>query len=222
MSRQLSFVFLFVCTGPLLAQSPSPTPGKTPAPPAQRVHSSGAGFSYGLPADWDVVESKSSSPDVQHQVEKQATSEAEKRGINCAQIVLTARHGDPASMVVVVALPFDCFGEQLSEKDLLGFAQGASEGITNSFDISEPVYGTYSLGSHSMWIERSKGSLKSEPELQYTVETVCSVLKKGAVCWLAMAADKEGLATFEGGAVTLDGDAQPALVPATAFEKKPS
>jgi hypothetical protein len=57
--------------------------------------------------------------------------------------------------------------------------------------------------------------------MNYTVETVCSVLKKGAVCWMAMAADKAGLQTFENGAVTLDGEVPAALVPATAFQKKP-
>jgi hypothetical protein len=57
--------------------------------------------------------------------------------------------------------------------------------------------------------------------MNYTVETVCSVLKKGAVCWMAMAADKAGLQTFENGAVALDGEVPAALVPATAFEKKP-
>ncbi len=79
-----------------------------------------------------------------------------------------------------------------------------------------------SLGTHSMWIERSKGALKEHSELQYTVETVCTILKKGAVCWMALGADKDGLTIFESGAVNLDGDAQPALVPATAFDKKPS
>jgi len=56
--------------------------------------------------------------------------------------------------------------------------------------------------------------------VKYTVETVCSVLKKGAVCWMTMAANQDALQTFENGAVKLDGEAPATLVPASAFAKK--
>jgi hypothetical protein len=159
---------------------------------------------------------------VQQKVETEATSEDEKKGAACIQVALTARHGTPASVVVVVALPFDCFGQQMTEKDLPGFASGASEGLKKTFDISNPVHGAYVMGSHNLWIERATGNLKGHPEVQYTVETVCSILKKGAVCWMDMSADDAALEVFEHGSVTLDGEAPAALVPATAFDKKPS
>jgi hypothetical protein len=124
-------------------------------------------------------------------------------------------------VVVVVALPFECFGQTMTEKDLPGFASGASEGLKNTFDISSPVYGAYTLGSHSMWAERAIGTVKDHPEIKYTVETVCGVLKKGAVCWMTAAADDAGLQAFEQGSVTLDGEAASVLVPATGFDKKP-
>ena len=110
----------------------------------------------------------------------------------------------------------------MTDKDLPRFARGASEGLKNTFNISAPVYGAYSLGSHSLWIERAKGTLIDRPEVQYTVETVCSILKKAAVCWMAMAADNAELQTIERGAVVLEGEAPVALVPETAFDKKPS
>jgi hypothetical protein len=216
MDLRFPIATLLLCAVSIAAQGPEA------APATPQVHTSEPGFSYSVPSDWEVVDTRPSAPVVRHQVEKDATSEAERRGIHCVQIALTARHGSPASVVVVVALPFDCFGQTMTEKDLPGFAQGAAEGLTQTFDISDPVYGAYSLGTHSMWIQRSRGAAKGHPELQYTVETVCTILKKGAVCWMALGADKEGLAIFEKGAVSLDGDAQPVLVPATAFEKKPS
>jgi hypothetical protein len=228
MNLRLLIPALLLSAASIAAQTPAAAPAKGDLPakadasPTPQAHTSELGFSYSVPSDWEVVDTKPSLPVVQQQVEKNATSEAEKRGINCVQIALTARHGSPASVVVVVALPFDCFGQTMTEKDLPGFAQGAAQGLTQTFDISDPVYGAYSLGTHSMWIERSKGALKEHSELQYTVETVCTILKKGAVCWMALGADKDGLTIFESGAVNLDGDAQPALVPATAFDKKPS
>ena len=73
-----------------------------------------------------------------------------------------------------------------------------------------------------MWIERAKGTPHDNPNAAFTVEIACSLLKKGAVCWLALAADDAGLQTFEHGLVTLDSEAPIALVPADAFAKKPS
>jgi hypothetical protein len=80
----------------------------------------------------------------------------------------------------------------------------------------------YALGTHRLWIERAKGSLKGHLETQYTVEIACSMLKKGAACWMTMAADEASLRAFERGRVTLDGEAAAPLVPSTAFDKAPS
>jgi hypothetical protein len=193
-----------------------------PAPAAPLQHASSLGFSYSVPSDWEVVDSQGKLPGVREQADKNASSDAEKKGLACVQIALTARHGEPASVVVEVALPFDCFGEAMTEAELPGFASGASEGLKQSFDIGEPVTANYSLGSHTMWIERAKGTPKGHPEVPYTVEITCGLVKKAAVCWMAMAADDAALRTFERGGVTLDGESSPALVPATAFDKKPS
>lgn len=214
---------LFVLSGAsLVAQAPASAPVPAPPATASQSHASDLGFSYSVPSDWEVVDAQPTLPIVKEQANKNVSSEEEKKGLACVQIALTARHGDPSSVVVEVALPFACFGQEMSEKDLPGFATGASEGLKQTFDIGEPTYGAYSLGSHSMWIERAKGTPKGHPELPYTVEIACSLLKKAAVCWMAMAADEAALSAFERGAVTLDGEAVSALVPATAFDKKPS
>ncbi len=176
-----------------------------------------------MPGDWEVVDSQATLPIAKQQADQNAATEAEKKGLACVELALTARHGDPASVIVEVALPFACFGQEMSENDLPGFASGASEGLKQSFDFGEPVYGTYSLGSHSMWIERAKGAPKGHPEIPYTVEITCSLLKKAAVCWMTMAADDGALKTFEYGAVTLDGEPPIPLVPAAvSFTKNPS
>jgi hypothetical protein len=195
---------------PLVAQAPAP-----------QVHTSDIGFSYSLPADWEVVDTKPILPAVQQDVGKTATSEAEKKGVTCTQVALTARHGTPSSVIVVVALPYDCFGQTMTEKDLPDFGSGASEGLKNTFDISNPTYGAYTIGTHGLWIERARGVIKDHPESVYTVETVCSVLKKAAVCWMGMAQNDAALQIFESGVVSLDGEADAPLVPADAFANQP-
>jgi hypothetical protein len=213
MKTRLFTALLALCAASLAAQ--------TPATPAAQAHTSDLGFSYSVPSDWEVVDTKPTLPAVRQKVENEAVSEDEKKGAACAQVVLTARHGDPASVIVVVALPFACFGQQLTDKDLPSFASGASEGLKKSFNLTDPLRSAYTLGTHSVWIERANGTLIGHTDTKYTVETVCSILKKGAVCWMSMAAAGAALQSFEQGAVTLDGETSVALVPSDAFQKKP-
>jgi hypothetical protein len=225
-------ILLVVSGVPSLAQAPAPVqpapaptrvaPVPAPAAPEIKTHVSQLGFSYSVPTDWEVVDAQGSLPKAKAEADKNATSDEEKKGLECVQVAFSARRGEPASVLVAVALPFDCFGQQMTEKDLPGFAEGASEGLKQSFDVGDPISGNYTLGSHSMWIERAKGNPKGHPELAYTVEIACGLLKKAAVCWMAMAADDSALRVFEQGAVTLDGESAEALVPPNAFEKKPS
>jgi hypothetical protein len=221
MKARLFVTPLVLCAAMLAAQTPAtPAAASASAAPAAQTHSSDLGFSYSLPADWEVVDTRPMLPAVRQQVTNEATSEGEKKGAACTQVEQTARHGDPASVVVVVSLPFDCFGQSFTGKDLPEFASGVAEGLKSAFTISDPVYGAYMLGSHSFWIERASGAAVEKPEIKRTVEVACTVLKKGAVCWMALASDDAALQIFERGSVTLDGDAAAALVPANAFQQK--
>jgi hypothetical protein len=202
-------VSLILLAAPLLAQAPTPL-----------VHSSDLGFTYAIPSDWQVVDASATLPTVQQQVTQNASSDDEKKGIACVQVALTARHGDPTSVIVVMALPFACFQQEMTDKDLPGFASGASEGLKQILDITDAVHSSYALGSHDVWIERAKGSAKANPSVHFSVETACTLLKKAAVCWMTTAADDGAMQTFEHGAVTLDQDPAAALVPPTAFDKK--
>jgi hypothetical protein len=191
------------------------------APAATAVHTSELGFSYSVPTDWQVTESQPTPDEIKQKQTESAKTDEEKRGIACLKVAMTARHGDPASVIVAMALPFDCFGQSMTEKDLPGFAEGGAEGLKQAFDLAEPVHTTYSLGNHNLWLERAKGTPKGHPEMNYTVEIACGLLKKAAVCWMTLTSDDSALGVFENGAIVLDGDSFPALVPANAFEKKP-
>jgi hypothetical protein len=221
MRPQFICALLALGAASLRAQASAMASAPSAVPQKPQVHSSKLGFSYSLPGDWDVVDNSPLLRSGQKPMQRDAATDAEKHGINCARVALTAKRGSPASVIAIVALPFDCYGEQISDKALPGFAQGAMVGIDDAVDVSEPTTTTYQLSTHSVWIERSRGSLKGHAENVYTVETVCTVLKKSAVCWVAMAATADALAAFEGAAVQLDGYAIPALVPPGVFAKKP-
>lgn len=192
--------------------------------PAQK-HTSPLGFTYSLPADWQVLDPRVDTPPAAANAQVQpgtgSPGAGENKGLACAQAAFTARHGAPASVIVVEALPYDCFGAAMAEKDLPGFASGASEGLKQTFDLANPRFGTYAIGRHHLWVERAQGKPKANPALDYTVEMVCGVLKKGAVCFLAMAADTTSLETFEHSTVALENEPPTALVPVNVFEKKP-
>ncbi len=111
----------------------------------------------------------------------------------------------------------------MTVSDLENFGEGAAEGMKQTFDVTLPVQTTYLLGSHTVWIERADGTPKNHAENPFTFEIACTVLEKGAACWMTMAADAASLQAFEQGTVSLDGEAATKLVPTTAFlPNKPS
>jgi hypothetical protein len=177
------------------------------------------GFSFTVPADWEVMDT---SAVAKEQARQNASSEEDKKGLACVEIGFTARHGNPTSVMTEVALPFACYGQKMAEADLPGFASSASAGLAQNFDLGQPVYGLYQLGTHQFWIERVNATVKGQGALGYTIEIACSVSKKAAVCWMVMASNDSSLAAFEQMPVSLDGDPPAALVPQNAFEKKPS
>lgn len=177
------------------------------------------GFSFTAPADWDLVDT---SAVAKEQARQNATTEEDKKGLACVELGFTARHGNPPSVMTEAALPFACYGQQLTEAELPGFAASASAGLQQNFDLGEPQYGTYQSGTHPFWIERVNGTVKGQGALGYTIEIACSVTKKAAVCWMTMAANHSSLTAFEQMPVSLEGDPPAALVPADAFARKPS
>jgi hypothetical protein len=223
MKTRMFAALLILCAAPLAAQAPTNSaiaPISPPPPPVAQAHSSDLGFSYSLPSDWVVVDTKPMLPAALQQAARNYGSEAEKL-VACVQLPLRAHHSNPPSVIAVVGLSFDCVGHSYTAADLPSIASGVTEGMKKSIEIASPVINTFTLGTHSLWIERSSGSLIAHPEIKRTVETVCSILKKGVVCWMMMAADDAALQTFENCAVTLDGEESPALVPANALQKKP-
>src|SRR3569833_1747206 len=164
------------------------------------------GFDYSVPSGWDAIDAQSTLPEVKARQAAKAKTDEEKKEIACIQVPVSARKGAPPSFLAAMALPFDCFGQIMTEKDLPGFADGASEGPRAFFDFAEPAFGSYKLGSHSIWIERAKGIPKGHPEMSYMLEVACSLLKRSAVCWMMVAGNQESLRQFVGNAVTLDGD----------------
>lgn len=227
----LAAALLLLACLPLFAQTHSPAAGQTatpgqaamPAPaatptPAQppQVENSDVGFNYRLPSDWELV-APPAPPKVTVPFPDAVSA---KKGDACVEIVFTAKHGTPASVVVVMALPFACYGQTMKPSDLANFGAGAAEGLKQTFDITEPVEGNYTLGSHAVWIERAKGTPKGHPSNPFTFEIACTMLDKGAACWMTMAADAASLQAFENAPVTLDGESSTALVPGSAFISK--
>lgn len=177
------------------------------------------GFSFTMPGDWEVIDTSAAAKE---QARQDAKSDQDKKGLGCVEVGLTARRGNPPSVMTEAALPFDCYGQQMTDADLPGFAASASAGLEQNFDLADPVYGGYQAGAHHFWIERVQGAVKGQADLKYTIEIACSITKKASVCWMTMASDDAALAVFEHMPVSLDGEPAAELVPANAFGTKPS
>jgi len=193
-----------------------------PAQPAAGTQSSDLGFTYNVPDDWEVLSTPSTMAQAKSQATENAGSEEEKKGIACLEPVLTARDRKSGSILSVEALPFACFGQQMTDEDLPGFAAAGPEALKQNFDIGKAVFASYTLGMHKMWIERAPATLKDHPELPFTVEVTCGLLKKAAVCWMAVTGNDDALHAFERATVSLDGEPPAALVPPTVLDKKSS
>lgn len=195
---------LAVASLPLAAQAP-------------QVISDPLGFSYSVPSGWQLV-----IPQPQKITEPPNMPQEVKKGMACVEVPLTARHGNPASAIVIIALPFTCFGQTMAEDDLNGFGSGVTEGLKTTFDFLNPISATYKLAGYKLWIERVKAVPRGKTAPVETVETACTILSKGAVCWMVEAADAASLQAFERQAVTLEGSAPTPLVPAEVFLKSPA
>lgn len=204
----------------LLVLCAASSAGQTPASTSPTTYKDPLGFSYSLPADWVPLDMQPSLPALRQQVESKATSAEERKGADCAQVPFLARLGDPPSVIEVVTLSYECSGQQMTDKDLPGVGLGMAEGVKKSFNIIDPVYATYTLGSHSLWIERATGTFIGQPDNKRDFETVCTLLKNGLVCWMAFVTDHAKMQVFEQGQVVLENDPPAALVPADAFVPK--
>lgn len=204
-------IALALAAAPVLAQTSTSS-----------VNSSALGFSYKLPADWQVASAPSSLPAAKQSAEQSAKKPSEILGIACAQVALSARQSKSHSVVVVAALPFACYGQNMTSQNLSGFSDGVTDGLKQNFNITDPVYGSYTLGTYKFWIERAIGIPQNHPQTEYTLEIACSILKKSAVCWMTLATGAGALRDFEHGLVTLDGEPPVVLVPLNAFLKKSS
>ena len=207
-------------SGPAKAPAHSATPttvqSGTPAQPPQ-IEESKVGFSYSLPSVWEFV-----APTPARKVTEPYPGIATvKKGDACVETVFTARHGSPASAVVVTALPFACYGHTMKASDLGSLGAGAVEGLKRTFSVHDSVQGNYTLGGHAVWIERAKGAPKGHEKPPFVFETACTVLARGAVCWMIAAANWNSLHDFEQAPVTLEGEQFAALVPVNAFVSSP-
>jgi hypothetical protein len=215
-------VFLLTCalalpTVSAIAQNANPGADKPAAPATSPVYKSDLGFTYGYSADWELIDTKPLTPVAQQKAAEGAKSDEEKKGAACAQIGLMLKHGDPASIIMTVSLPYDCYGSAFTDADLPGFGTGVSSGLKQNFTVGESKTASYKSGTHNLWVERALATAKADPTQKYTIETVCSMLKKAATCWIGMVKDDAALKVMEQSQVTLESDAPTVLVPADAL-----
>lgn len=211
MPRTLFFAFASFFAASLALAAPA----QAPAPYTPLV--SDLGFTYNYPSDWEIVNINPSLPALKSSLDSTATSNDEKKGIDCTQISLLIRHGSPASIIETMVMPFDCLGIRYKDSDSSSVGMGVASGLSANLDVKNPVYGSYKIGSHSIWIEKAQGAFKSRPDTNMQIEVLCGILDKGVACWLAFAATGDALQTFENSIVKLEDDAQAKLVSADAF-----
>ena len=216
---RITFFFTLIlatCASAALAQTGAPQAANS-STAQQLTYTSEMGFSFTYPSDWEVMNMQTTLPEIRKKIEDESTSKEEKQGAECVQISMLIRHGSPASVIEAIVLPSDCVGTQYKDSDIANIGQGMAQGINSSINAQNPVFGSYKIGTHHIWILREQGTFKSRPEVNMTVEVLCGVLKKGVVCWAGFITNDDALKIFENSIVTLDGESPARIVSPDAF-----
>lgn len=193
----------------------------TPAPAAggNQSFSSDLGFTYSIPADYTVVDAQPMMPVLRMQEERTADSAAEKKGMDCAQPILVARHAN-GSVIVVMGLTSDCMGTPLTADQLaqmgIGVVQGMEQGPSGVV-LKNPQYGAFRQSDHDFWIVKSNAPTKDAPDTPHWLEAVLTVVPRGVVFWLFTTPDGAQTAGFENTLLHFGSGGDAPLVPATAF-----
>lgn len=181
---------------------------------AALLYSSDFGFQYTYPAGWTRVDTASMMPSIQMQQQARALTDKAKRAAACTHIGLLVTRSNPTMKIIIIELPYSCYGSSYQDSEVSTYGPGVLDGLGQQFDIGAPTSTTtYKLGKHSIWANRSHATLKQHPDQPYEMETVCTILSKAAVCWVAIAEQAQMLSVLEQGQVSLDGDPLVALVP---------
>ncbi len=179
-------------------------------------------FHYTYPGDWQTFDAAPAVAVSKLQTEKSADSEMEKKGAECAELLLTAKT-KAGGVVMIMRISSECLGVKFTNDQLAGVATGMAAGMAKNFELSEQQSGAYSLGSHDFAIFKARGASKSDPTQVLSIDIPCTIYGDGVLCWMAMSQDEAGLADFKKSLVQLGKEPATALVPDSAFpEKKPN
>jgi hypothetical protein len=205
------------CCCALSWPQPATAQSATPAP-APMVFTSDMGFTYEYPSDWTLVDTNGLTAGLQPDAGGKDGDELGKKAFLCTQIGFAIHNDRGSSAILAMTVPFDCLGLKFDDHALRSFGRGVLAGMSGAANFSSRISAVYQLGTHNLWIGRERGTLKANPQIAVTLETSCTLLKKGAVCWTLLTTNSDIAAIFEGGRVSLEGEAPTALVPPTAFD----
>ena len=208
----------------LQKQEPSPTQrpdsawNEIQAAPAGNAAllKSALGFTYSYPADWDDFTAVLPLRIIKQQKAWGTSLLGFKLG--CLRPVLLVQRGAPLSSILVFAAPHSCTEWQESAF-LFAAPLGGCTNDSSSYDINDTQQAAYKQGGATLFIERSVGTPKGQPNVNVTLERVCGWLNNSEVYWQGELRDEEAVRVFEGALTSMNGEPPFPLVPASAKAK---
>ena len=180
MKNPVFATLLVICAAPLA--------GQTLASAAASTHTDPLGFSFSLPAGWELLDMQPKLPVIRPALRERMPRRGRKEGSGLRSVAVhsASRRSTVGDLEVTLSLrlPWD---QMYTDKDLPDVGSGIAEGVKGSFNVVDPVYGIYILGSHRVWIERATGNFISHPDWKREFEAACTLLKSGVACWMAFA-----------------------------------
>jgi hypothetical protein len=179
---------------------------------------SGLGFSYEVPQDLMILDTQQwEAAHRARSATQSATSEAAPSH-RCGETLLVATVGDQSKLITVRTGAPECIGPANSAESLHLLMATAVVGLSQSYTLRNPQYGSFSAGAHQISVIRSTGALKKRPwEADKYIAMVFIPARSGVVEYFLGGRTRADLDALMATRLRFDDGTETALIPAGAF-----
>jgi hypothetical protein len=220
MKPKLQFALLSLCIAPMLVQPPA-VGGSVGSDVRIAQHfESGLGFSYEVPSDLTIINSKQFEKAAKSLAQQQGTTEAEAKSIHCVQQLLVAERRDESRIINFVAFPQDCAGGAVTEKNLANVGKYGSDQLAKRFTLISPEYSSFTVGTHAFWVMRSAMVPSPPQNPNHEIAFVVILTPQAVIECMLLARTRADLEALTATKLRFDDGAVTELIPASAFAAK--
>ena len=201
-----------------MAQTPAPNPTTPHENP--RHFESGLGFSYDVPSGLRVIANKPFESAARSLANQQATTDQERKSIDCTQQLLVAENENESKIINFVASRQGCATGIVTEKNIDKLGQYGTGELGKRFAFVKPEFGQLQSGQHSIWVMKSQMTPNPPHNPNTEFALIITFTPEAVIECMIMARTPSDMATLAATHVKFEDGTETELVPASAFASK--